>query len=242
MLITIFNMDHCFQDSIYYWLWLFLSLNSALLVLVCSQCSPTRHSACLWRCISHLVFGILHVGSLMFSWQTVCHQVLAAGHLKPRSLGPFYEQEWNMLCMWICECVWGNGEIVCECMHVYVQRGDLFKSHTGCGHWIPSGHQSQKYSECLAICPSPFWHAGLRVLLTVQTSRDPLNEAPCLWDVCSCMCCGCVCAVCIHAHTEWVVQYQLYDKDFLIKIPKYICLLILFSSDLYTWHLTVHIS
>lgn len=132
--------DHFLQPSIYYWLWLFLSLNAALLVLVCSQCSTTRHSACLWRYISHLVFGILPVGSLMFSWQTVCHQVLAAGHLKPRSLGPFYEQEWNTRCMWISVCVracaserWWNHEMVCEHTRMHMCRGQVLSHTQGTG-------------------------------------------------------------------------------------------------------------
>lgn len=125
-------MDHSLQYSIYYWLWLFLSLNAVLLVLVCSQCSTTRHSACLWRYIPHLVFDILPVGSLMFSWQTVCHQVLADGHLKTRSLGPFYEREWNTRCMWISmsvrEC-WWNHEVVFERICMHMCRGQIL-SHT----------------------------------------------------------------------------------------------------------------
>lgn len=52
------------------------SPNAELVVLVYSQCSTTRHSACLWRCISHLVFGIQPVDSLMFSWHAECHQTL----------------------------------------------------------------------------------------------------------------------------------------------------------------------
>lgn len=125
-------MDHSLQYSIYYWLWLFLSLNAVLLILVCSQCSTTRHSACLWRYIPHLVFDILPVGSLMFSWQTVCHQVLAAGHLKTRSLGSFYEREWNTRCVWISMCVrecrW-NHEVVFERICMHMCRGQIL-SHT----------------------------------------------------------------------------------------------------------------
>lgn len=139
MVISISNMDNILQYSIYYWLWLLLSLNAALLVLVCSQCSTTCHSACLWRYISHLVFGILPVGSLMFSWQTVCHQVLAAGHLKPRSLGPFCEREWNTLCMWNCVrwvyvrefmLAWGNHEVAWEWICMLACRGEIYLSHT----------------------------------------------------------------------------------------------------------------
>lgn len=75
------------------------SPNAELVVLVCSQCSTTRHSACLWRCISHLVFGIQPVGSLMFSWHTERHQTLAAknqGHLAFSN-----KQERGALCLWI---------------------------------------------------------------------------------------------------------------------------------------------
>lgn len=60
--------------------------NAELVVLVCSQCSTSRHSACLWRCISHPVFGIQPVDSLMSSWHAECHQTLAA---KTKVIWPF---------------------------------------------------------------------------------------------------------------------------------------------------------
>ena len=170
MVISISNMHHFLQYSIYYWLWLFLSYNAALLVLVCSQCCTTRHSACLWRCISHLVFGILPVGSLMFSWQTVCHQVLAAGHLKPHSW-PF---QWARVeyAMYVCVSV---GESMLEVVRLRVNvcacicaEGRFLESHTGpqLGIKYPPGNSLRKRLECLAVCPAPFWHAGPRVLLS----------------------------------------------------------------------------
>ena len=119
-------MDHFL---LYSFLLLTLTIISVvmLLVLVCSQCSTTRHSACLWRCISHLVFGILPVGSLMFSWQTVCHQVLAAGHLKPHSLGLFWEREWNTMYVDLRMCVWMLGRARnCEVICMHMCRGRDF--------------------------------------------------------------------------------------------------------------------
>lgn len=180
-------MDHSLQYSIYYWLWLFLSLNAALLVLVCSQCSTTRHSACLWRYISHLVFGILPVGSLMFSWQTVCHQVLAAGHLKPRSLGPFYEREWNTRCMWISMCVrecrW-NHEVVFERICMHMCRGQIL-SHMLNALRICARSLREGFFILWSVWQCVFWHAGPREQLTVQTTRGPLHEVLCL-------CVGCL--------------------------------------------------
>lgn len=122
------------QYFIYYWLWRFLfRFNAALPVLVCSQCSTTCHSACLRRYISHLVFGILPVGSLMLSWQTVCHQVWAAGHLKPLSL--LMSESGPKLNVWISVCVcfekctilWGDYEL-CIC----VIREVLWVKHKRC--------------------------------------------------------------------------------------------------------------
>ena len=245
MLVSILNIYIFFQHSIYCWLWLILSLNAALVVLVCSQCSTTRHSACLWRCISHLVFGILPVGSLMFSWQTVCHQVLAAGHLKPRSLGPFYEREWNMLCVW--NCVWSCA-CVCRCMCeettvrlcasvcACICAGGRFiwvTHRAEVGHWIPSGHQSQKEA---------FWNSGVFGSLSLPSLTCWTNsltlcsnyQRPSKW---SSVCVRCVFmyvmyVCCVHS-CPWGVSST---KDFVTWKPKCICLLILSSSALFTYH------
>lgn len=144
------------------------SPTAELVVLVCSQCSTTRHSACLWRCISHLVFGIQPVDSLMFSWHTECHQTLAA---KTKVIWPFplsksavqyvCGSEWAPTC----ECVFPMGcrasgrlSAVCTCMRLFREEPRQIKP--GC------------WGLSVAVCHLPWWHADPAVLPVVQTARD----------------------------------------------------------------------
>lgn len=113
------------------------SPNTELVVLVCSQCSATRHSACLWRCISHLVFGIQPVDTLMFSWHTECHQTLTAKKKTKQRQKKKYKVVWpfpvsksgvhyvcGSECAHTCECVCRWVPCICEsecdciCMHM----------------------------------------------------------------------------------------------------------------------------
>lgn len=142
-----------------------VSPNAELVVLVCSQCSTTRHSACLWRCISHLVFGIQPVDSLMFSWHTECHQTMAAktqGHLAfscKRAVHYVSGSE----CVHTSECVfrWVPWiEIECDCL---------------CMHMLRKGSQQMKpgwWRHSHAVCHSPRWRADPTVLPVVPTTSD----------------------------------------------------------------------
>lgn len=127
MFISISNMDDFLQYSIYYWLWLFLSLNDALLVLVCSQCSATCHSACLWRCIFILCLAF-YLSVLWCSLGKLCVircWLLGIRNHAHSALSMLWVRvEYTMCCMWIwCECVLASAclceEIVRWCVSVY---------------------------------------------------------------------------------------------------------------------------
>lgn len=195
----------------YYWLWLFLSLNAALIVLVCSQCSTTRHSclsvalhfsSCVWHSTRRFFDVLLEncVSSGVGCWAS--ETTLARPFLRAR-------------CGICCVCVdvgerilaWRNCEVVCECACMHMCRGESHTQRRSLAFntlWAPVSERGLfEALECLAVCPTPFWHAGPRALLTVRTTRDPLNEAVCA-GVRMCVC-ELVCNMRSHANEEWVV-------------------------------------
>lgn len=126
MVISISNMDHFLQYSIYYWLWLFLSLNDALLVLqsAVSALPPvtllvcgTAFSSCVWHSTCRYFDVLLAncVSSGVGCWAS-----------ETTLTWPFLwvRVEYTMCCMWIwCEFVLMSA-CLCEenvrwCVSVY---------------------------------------------------------------------------------------------------------------------------
>lgn len=151
------------------------SPNAELVVLVCSQCSTARHSACLWRCISHLVFGIQPVDSLMSSWHAECHQTLAAKTkvvwprpVRRRAVHHVRGAERAHRCEWVLWWVPCICEIECDraCMHMLKEESHRIKPEW----WSPSLAVSlaTRWSSSLTCCPN---------------NRGLLQ----LWDWCECV-------------------------------------------------------
>lgn len=135
---------------------LFLSVYAARLVLACTQSSTTRHSACLWRCISHLVFGILPLGFFDVLLANCVSSGVGCWTSETMHTWPFLWAivEYTMYvvlcvggCWWVHAHVWKLWVRVCVYMHAFVQKaGGLFGvTHRAVvGHWISSGHQPQQ--------------------------------------------------------------------------------------------------